>query len=513
VSRRRSLAALAAVLALSAMLMSPAFDAPAPPLDEGELVAFPARVLDGAVPQRDFYDPYGPGSVWAIAGADELFGESLATERFVGMTYRLCIVAAAFALALNWGLGAALVGATAVTATVVGSVGAPASIGFWALALLGYAALARVLVASARGSPTGSRVLVPAAGLLLGLSALMRVDFLPAAAIAVVPLAAILPARERQRLLVGVAVGLAPLLIHVVLAGPHSVWRSLKIGFGAREHPARPTFVSDLAEAVALYALATFLALAAGILRERRARRDPEARVLLGAGLWGIAMVPFALGKLDEGHVIVSAIAVLAVLPAAALLLIRSDPLQRPTSPAARRFALGAVLTVLFFACAEAIRFPLYHQADQLLTGSRTSSFKVTNDGRSFRLADPTQAQQAQAILTDIDHLARPGDSVFVGPQDLRTAGSNGVFLYFLLPKLKPASYFMVVDRHTINRASNGFANELPHANFLILEANASPTSATELGPPTANEIVANSFCLRGESGTYRLYEHCNPAA
>jgi hypothetical protein len=507
---RRSLTALVAVLALSTLLMLPAFDAPAPPLDEGELVAFPARVLDGAVPQRDFYDPYGPGSVWTIAAADEILGESLTTERVVGMIYRLCIVAAAFALALNWGLGAALVAATAIAATLVGSVGAPASIGFWALALLGYAALARVVLAPKRGSPGGARVLVPAAGVLLGASALMRGDFLPAVVIAAAPLVLVLPARERRRFAAGATVSLTPLLLHVALAGPHAVWRSLKIGLGARVHPARPPFVSDLAEIVALYALATLALLVAGTLLERRARRDPEARALIGAGLWGIAMVPFALGKLDEGHVIVSAIAVLAALPAAALVLIRSDPLQRPTGRAARRFALTGVAVVLFFACAEAIRVPLYHQADELVTGSRPASFEVTNKGRSFRLSDPVQAQQAKAILTDVDRLARPGDSVFVGPQDLRTAGTNGVFLYFLLPQLKPASYYLVVDRHTINRPSNGFARELPNASFLILEANRPATSPAELGPPTANEIVANRFCVRDESGPYRLYERCD---
>lgn len=504
--RWRTPAACVAVLVLSTLLMVPAFDSPAPALDEGLLVAYPAQMLKGAWPQRDFYDPYGPGSVVTVAAAYEIFGESLQTERLVGAAYRLAIIGAAFGLALCWGLGAAIVGAILVGATLVGSVGAPASIGYWALALLGYMLLARGLL-----RPTErNRKLIPAAGVLLGASLLMRIDFLAATALATVPAALVIPARDRKRFIAGVSAGVALLLVHFAVVGPHAVWRSLQIGLGARSRPQRPPFASDLAEIVALYALATILLLAAGFLLERRARRDPEARVLLGAGLWGVGMGSFALTKLDVPHTIISSLAVLAMLPVAAIVLARGDLLQRPTPTAARRVAIAAVSAVGFFACAEAIRFPLYHQVKELLTGSREPSLLVSNAGRSFRLADPQQAQEAQSTLATLDRLAHQGDSLFVGPQDLRTAGTNGVFFYFLLPQLRPASYFMDVDQHTINRPSNGFARELPRADFLVLEAGPPPNSTTDLGPPTANEIVAKRFCLRSESGMYRLYQRCH---
>lgn len=504
--RHRAVAACVAVLAIAAILMIPAFDSPAPVLDEGLLVTFPARMLDGELPQRNFYDPYGPASVATVAGAFEVFGESLQTERLVGMAYRLLIIAGAFWLALCWGLGAALVGATMVAATLVGSVGAPASTGYWVLALLGYALLARALL---RPADRVSK-LIPTAGLLLAASALMRIDFLPSTVLAVIPAALVIPKRDRKRFAVGVGVGLALLVFYLALAGPHSVWRSLQIGLGARSHPERPPFISDLAEIVALYMLGTALLLGAGLLIERRARRDPEARILLGVGLWGVGMAPFSLTKLDTPHVIISSTPVLAMLPVAAVVLIRGDLLQRPTAAAARRFALAAVIVIGFFACAEAIRFPLYHQANELVTGSREPSFLVTNRGRSFRLSSPEQAQEVQATIAALNRLARPGQSLFIGPQDLRTAGTNDVFLYFLLPQLKPASYFTDVDVHTINRPSNGFVHELSHADFLILEATPPPTPTTELGPPTANQIVAADFCVRAENGGLRLYQRCH---
>jgi hypothetical protein len=112
-------------------------------------------------------------------------------------------------------------------------------------------------------------------------------------------------------------------------------------------------------------------------------------------------------------------------------------------------------------------------------------------------------------MLVAIDGLARPGDSVFVGPQDLRTAGTGDAFLYFLLDRLKPASYFMLVDPHTINRPRNGFDRELTRAEFLILTTRETRFSAADAGPNTPNEIVAARFCVRARSGTYQLYQRC----
>ncbi len=492
-----------AILALSTLLMLPAFDAPAPAEDEGLLVAYPALILEGSWPQRDFYDPYGPASVETVATSFALFGKSLTSERVVGLLYRLTIIAAAFLLALFWGLGVAVVGALIIACLLVGSVGAPASIGFWAFALLGYALLTRTLLGQAR-----HRMTLALAGALLASSALMRIDFVPVVVVASIPCFLAMRGAERRRFLTGVAVGLVALVCQVALAGPHGVWRSLRLGLGTHGHPARPPFTSDLAELVALYALATALLLVAGLLIERRMRRDPEARVLIGGGLSGLVMGPFALTKLDAPHVVISALAVFALLPVAAVVVARADLLQRPTAAHARAFALAAVAITWFFSGAEAIRVPVYQQARDLLTGSRVASFRVTHAGRSFLLSDPQQAHDAQAIVAALGRIARPGESLFVGPQDLRASGSSDVFLYFLFPALKPASYYVQVDPHTIDEPSNGFVQELPHAQYLILKAMP-PAPPAELGAPAANEIVAARFCRDMTTPTYSLYSRC----
>jgi len=50
-------------------------------MEEGFMLVFPEWVLHGAIPDRDFLHLYGPGSLWALAGAFKVFGVSLLTER------------------------------------------------------------------------------------------------------------------------------------------------------------------------------------------------------------------------------------------------------------------------------------------------------------------------------------------------------------------------------------------------------------------------------------------------
>ena len=71
-----------------------------------------AEVLDGAVPHRDFVTFYGPGNPWLVAGAFWIASESVATERAVGLLYRMLIVLSLFVLGMRLGgvLGGVLAG-------------------------------------------------------------------------------------------------------------------------------------------------------------------------------------------------------------------------------------------------------------------------------------------------------------------------------------------------------------------------------------------------------------------
>ena len=79
--------------------------APGPPMEEGFMLVFPERVLHGAIPNRDFLHLYGPGSLWALAGAFKVFGVSLLTERLFGLAQQMAIVFGIYALARVVGAG------------------------------------------------------------------------------------------------------------------------------------------------------------------------------------------------------------------------------------------------------------------------------------------------------------------------------------------------------------------------------------------------------------------------
>src|SRR5437763_14433106 len=103
--------AVGALLALlTALLFAPAFLAAGSEFDEGILVAFPTRVLQGDLPYRDFEAFYGPAEPFVAAAAFRVFGSTLGAERAIGFAFRLLAVLAAFALLLPWGRTAAFAG-------------------------------------------------------------------------------------------------------------------------------------------------------------------------------------------------------------------------------------------------------------------------------------------------------------------------------------------------------------------------------------------------------------------
>ena len=111
-----------------------------------------------------------------------------------------------------------------------------------------------------------------------------------------------------------------------------------------------------------------------------------------------------------------------------------------------------------------------------------------------------------------------PGETVFVGPQDLRRTNYGPTYMYFeLRDHLRPASYYMEMNPGTANREGSGLADELRSADWLILTSVwddwDEPNESREYGPTEPNEVVRSSFCVRFESDQYRLYERCDRAA
>jgi len=62
--------------------------------DEGLMVSGAARVLDGAIPYRDFWTIYAPGQFYALAGVFKLFGVSLLASRIYEVLLRASVALA-----------------------------------------------------------------------------------------------------------------------------------------------------------------------------------------------------------------------------------------------------------------------------------------------------------------------------------------------------------------------------------------------------------------------------------
>jgi hypothetical protein len=213
-------------------------------------------------------------------------------------------------------------------------------------------------------------------------------------------------------------------------------------------------------------------------------------------------LLPLTLSRADDTHIKPVALAPLSLLPALALLLANGWL----TSQRARRIgALYAVLATLVVVWIIGDVGPgRVREANEALLAEHGFERDETRES-------------TRAILARIRELSRPGESLFVGPQDLRRTNYGPTYMYFLLRELRPASYYMEMNPGTANREGSGLADDLRKADWLILTSEwddwSEPNDSAEFGPAEPNRVVREDFCLRLEKGQYRLYERCDRAA
>jgi hypothetical protein len=338
---------------LTALLLAPAFVAADSEFDEGILVAFPTRVLQGDLPYRDFETFYGPAQPYVTAAVFHVFGSRLGAERAVGFAVRLLLVVALYRLLLPWGRVAAFAG---------GILGA--------------------CVAAAGGVTFDSDLAAQALGL--------------------------------------VALALA--------------WRSL--------------------------------------------RRD-ESGSLVAAGFVAFAALPAAASELASRR------------------------------PAAGALAAGAAVLGLFLGV-HYVRGGVARNAKLAL--GRTHSHLVSYAGRDFRVDNARAARNLQRAVDATARLAPRDGSLFVGPTDLRRTAGNDVFVYYLFPHLRPASFYVELDPPASKRGS-GLARDVARANVLLLgrrwNREAEPNGSRRVGSAAPNRVVRRRFCRRAAFGGYEVLTRC----
>jgi hypothetical protein len=507
-SRTALVLAVGAAAVLAAALVLPLrgqLGFPVSGQDEGQLLLYPVLLLHGGVPNGTFQSLYGPTNLWALALAFKAFGPTVAVERVVGVCYRAVIVASIAGLVgKRRGAGAAVVsGLTSVLFfnTLFGEAAMA-----W-IAALALAALGVLLVDFSFGRRRAAAFVV-AGGMAFGLAVGSRADF----AVPVLLFCAATVVAERRVLVplgAGLLAGCIPVFVNLAQAGPAAVVRGEIL---------QPVFVSGPGRRIPWGALSSgdkvlvvlvcavsLVTVAAGVRARLRDGPGWPAGLLLAVGLFEVGLLPETLQRLDEVHL---GFVACFTVPAAMLLL----P-ERGAWPGALRRAgslawatSGATAIVLAFVFAWPTYFTLY-RSEVSAWGHAVPEVAVTNEGRSVP-AGPSGDPALASLLHAVDERARPGDRLFVGPADLRTADYNDTYLYFLLPQLQPGTFYLEMDPGVANGAGSGLAGQISRDRFVILTAQSGTSPAGgQLGPDAPNKVVQQQFVEVGSWGQWTLLE------
>ncbi len=544
--RGRNAIALTIVGLVFAIPLRGLLRAPGPPMEEGFMLVFPEQVMKGAIPNRDFLHLYGPGSLWALTGVFKVFGVSLWTERSVGLLQQLAIVFGIYALARRWGRILA-VGAAVTSGLIIIPFGltALAWVGGVGLAVCGLAAgiEARAIpVDTAAGAERRARRWALLAGLLLGLAVLYRLDLVLGVGISSIALVRGMDRARAKRVAIGFLIGVAPYLVQIATAGPGHAFRGMVVDpvfklRGGRSLPIPPSwghFDGFLQKAGALAQISwPFPALArphelflwfflllgaiAFVLWQgwQAIRREPSsvrARTLFVMGLFGLGILPQAMQRVDSGHFAWVSCVVFAWVPIAVYELAR----RRAPEVDRRRLSLGAcaLMAVVLAFVIPAFTIRTYGDYSLQTFGLHRASYKIENAGRVFYYGKPDRAEAANEVIAAAAKISKPGQRLFVGPVDLRKTPYSDAYLYFMLPDLVPATYYIEMDPGVANANDSRMPADLESADVVILSAIwqdwTEPNSSRDFGSDASTKVLARDFCHVGTYlNLYQLYRKC----
>ena len=504
-------------------------------MEEGFMLVFPELVMKGFVANVDFLHLYGPGSLHFLAGWFEMFGVSLSAERTFGLIQHVVFVLGLMILTRPWGRTASTVVGSSSLLFVLTPVGLQALAWNGALALGVWSVVFGLRASHRRAAGTWI-----VSGILAGLTLTFRPDL---AVALVLPLAYVLWRRDKRdsvSLLVGAVVGLTPLWLHLIQAGPSAVIRGMVIDpvfrlRGGRELP-RPPSLDRLDGALQVisekfapwwglphlgaprqlflwFFLLPIAAVAILVVARAIPTRRVHRQVLTAASLFGIGLLPQAIQRPDSAHFLwVSAVsgplAIVAILEWVRRRFPRSHP----------RFQLFVGTTALAAVVTVLIPFYTVRTYADLAVRSLSGQIdvrEVARGDRFFYLGDERPWRATLEVVEDLDALIRPGDRLFVGPVDLRQTAYSDVFFYHLFPEAIPATYYIEMDPGLANEDPR-LAADVSSADWLILTRFWSgwiePNTSVEFGSDLPNQIVEQNFCLTHsyQNDLVRLYSRCD---
>jgi hypothetical protein len=265
---------------------------------------------------------------------------------------------------------------------------------------------------------------------------------------------------------------------------------------------------ASVASLLAFHFVAAVTNVVAGFLALRKNSSDRSNRVFAAAAILTLGTSHQALQRMDSGHVTLCCFLSLALFPVA-LEIIAGKKLNTP-APRTRQLLFAAVTLLVVQVLAPGM-LQSVRQAVGLADPRRgKEAVFLENNGRSFPVDSISTAHETGALLDKLSRLASTGQRLFVGPGDLRRTNYNDTFLYYLLPHLTPATYFLEMNPLSANRPGSRLANDVRRADWVILDRRLDdwnePNDSSRFGPDDPNEVVQSLFELQGRYGSYDLY-------
>lgn len=507
------------------------------PYDEGLILFGASAVAHGQAPYVDFWSMYGPGSFYALAGLNRLFGESVLVGRAFDACARAAIVLVVFALTRRRA-GPVVAGVAALLAFgVLAGVreylfpALPAV----ALALLSIAFAESVLardVAGEGGWPGPRGWALP--GFAVGLTLLFRHDFGVFAGVALaMPVLSGPPERRAARVaafMAGVLAAVGPaaavLLMRVPIADLYENLVRIPVDvYVANRALPFPSVVQTVGAAFAARSLAPLGVLLAfaplGVaavsvplaLRARLRQRSGAAPAAPSRSLVTEALVLLNVLLSVKGVV---RFELLHMLPALMVAIVIVGRAWRPTVPRALSgLALAAVLLALVGGVAV---FAARHRLNPDAVAAQPPALALADGsacthGATPRLGCFVIGPDRAAVLAYLRDHARPGDRLYVGAGRHDKLLINNVELYFL-SGLTPATKWH--DLHpgvqtTRARQAEMIAEMDAHPpNFVVLntewDARREPNrSSVSSGVVLLDEYLARRYVGAFSSGTFSV--------
>jgi hypothetical protein len=524
------------------------FRAPGPPMEEGFMLVFPERLLEGDIPNKDFLHLYGPGSIWVIAALFKVFGISIWTARIFGFAQLVGLVAGTTYVGYRWGRWPAAVSGVVTAIIIIPPIGvtALAWVGGVALALWAVILAVRAVDVDTDAAAAAARRPLLWAGVVAGAALLFRPDLIIALGLALGALFLwALDGARRRQLLLGLAAGLSPYLVHLVLAGPGNAITGmvtepvfdlrpgrrlpfppptdhftsfLNRAYSLREFPwPLPTASQPMQIAVWFWILvAVCISLVVmGVLAKRAG--SPHGWRLVALSLLAFGLLPQAVQRSDTAHLSWVSCVPFGLLPAfvAETVRRRGDAIR----PVVGRLAvLSPLALMLIFP-----HFTYRWYADYVVqsTGRDRPVWGIEHRGRFFYYGRHDVAEAAEELLDDVETVSEPGDRLIVGTGDLRKTPYSEAYLYFLLPQLDPGTHYIELDPGVANAADSGLADEMRQSDVVILSTVYDdwdePNTSRDFGSDEPNRVLDEDYCLHGSYGSngddrpiYELYVRCD---